>query len=85
MEEGGWRRRARAAAGQKSATHALTFGWTMSGLAGAVTGKDMRLLFREGTRRAVGHRRRTQVGRRPAAGAVAEIMRKILPPMRCLT
>lgn len=31
----------------KSAYHALTFGWLMSGLARAVTGKDMRLLFRE--------------------------------------
>ena len=31
----------------KSAYHALTFGWLMSGLARAVTGKDMRVLFRE--------------------------------------
>jgi len=31
----------------KSAYHALTFGWLMSGLARAVTGKDMRILFRE--------------------------------------
>ncbi|MCV7008501.1 serine hydrolase domain-containing protein [Mycobacterium gordonae] len=29
------------------AYHALTFGWLMSGLARAVTGKDMRVLFRE--------------------------------------
>jgi CubicO group peptidase (beta-lactamase class C family) len=29
------------------AYHALTFGWLMSGLARAVTGKDMRILFRE--------------------------------------
>lgn len=29
------------------AYHALTFGWLMSGLARAVTGKDMRALFRE--------------------------------------
>ncbi|WP_236975671.1 MULTISPECIES: serine hydrolase domain-containing protein [Mycobacterium] len=31
----------------KPAYHALTFGWLMSGLARAVTGKDMRVLFRE--------------------------------------
>lgn len=31
----------------KSAYHALTFGWLMSGLARAVTGKDMRVLIRE--------------------------------------
>ncbi|KZS85079.1 esterase/beta-lactamase LipL [Mycobacterium persicum] len=31
----------------KSAYHALTFGWLMSGLARAVTGKSMRTLFRE--------------------------------------
>lgn len=31
----------------KAAYHALTFGWLMSGLARAVTGKDMRVLFRE--------------------------------------
>nr|WP_156767352.1 serine hydrolase domain-containing protein [Mycobacterium sp. E796] len=29
------------------AYHSLTFGWLMSGLARAVTGKDMRILFRE--------------------------------------
>jgi CubicO group peptidase (beta-lactamase class C family) len=29
------------------AYHALTYGWLMSGLARAVTGKDMRVLFRE--------------------------------------
>ncbi|WP_396891000.1 serine hydrolase [Mycobacterium sp. Z3061] len=33
----------------KPAYHALTFGWLMSGLARAVTGKDMRVLFREET------------------------------------
>lgn len=31
----------------QSAYHALTFGWLMSGLARAVTGKSMRVLFRE--------------------------------------
>ena len=31
----------------KPAYHALTFGWLMSGLARAFTGKDMRVLFRE--------------------------------------
>ena len=31
----------------KSAYHALTFGWLMSGLARAVTGKGMRTLIRE--------------------------------------
>jgi len=31
----------------KSAYHALTYGWLMSGLARAVTGKGMRALFRE--------------------------------------
>ncbi len=31
----------------KPAYHALTFGWLMSGLARSVTGKDMRVLFRE--------------------------------------
>ncbi len=31
----------------KSAYHALTFGWLMSGLARAVTGKDMRVLVRK--------------------------------------
>lgn len=31
----------------KSAYHALTFGWLVSGLARAVTGKDMRVLIRE--------------------------------------
>ena len=31
----------------KPAYHALTFGWLMSGLARGVTGKDMRVLFRE--------------------------------------
>jgi CubicO group peptidase (beta-lactamase class C family) len=31
----------------QSAYHAMTFGWLMSGLARAVTGKDMRILFRE--------------------------------------
>lgn len=31
----------------KPAYHALTYGWLLSGLARAVTGKDMRVLFRE--------------------------------------
>ena len=31
----------------KPAYHALTYGWLMSGLARAVTGKGMRVLFRE--------------------------------------
>ncbi len=69
----------------KSAYHALTFGWLMSGLARAVTGKDMRLLFREELAEPLdtdglhlGRRRPTR-----RRGSPRSSCRKILPPMRC--
>lgn len=69
----------------KSAYHALTFGWLMSGLARAVTGKDMRLLFREELPSRWTPTACTWVGRRPTRrrGSPRSSCRKILPPMRC--
>ena len=41
----------------KPAYHALTYGWLMSGLARAVTGKGMRELIRQELAEPLGHRR----------------------------
>lgn len=69
----------------KSAYHALTFGWLMSGLARAVTGKDMRLLFREELAEPL-DTDGLHLGRPPADAPtrVAEIiMPQDIAPMRC--
>ena len=52
-----------------TAYHALTYGWLMSGLARAVTGKGMRELFRTELAGAAGHRR---LAPGPAAGRRAD-------------
>ncbi|MBW0019058.1 MAG: beta-lactamase family protein [Mycobacterium sp.] len=59
----------------KPAYHALTYGWLMSGLARAVTGKSMRVLFREELAQPLGTDG-FHLGRPPADGPtrVAEII-----------
>ena len=53
----------------KGAYHALTYGWLMSGLARAVTGKGMRELDPRGAGRAAEHRRAAPG---PPAGGIAD-------------
>lgn len=61
----------------KSAYHALTFGWLMSGLARAVTGKGMRVLIREELAEPLGTDG-LHLGR-PPAGAPTRVAEVILP------
>ena len=74
----------------KSAYHALTFGWLMSGLARAVTGKGMRVLFREELAEPLGTDG-MHLGRPPAEAPtrVAEIIMPqniiVNPVLSCVT
>lgn len=61
----------------KSAYHALTYGWLMSGLARAVTGKGMRTLFREELAEPLGTDG-VHLGR-PPAGAPTRVAEIIMP------
>ena len=61
----------------KSAYHALTYGWLMSGLARAVTGKGMRTLFREELAKPLGTDG-IYLGR-PPAGASVRVAQIIMP------
>lgn len=61
----------------KSAYHALTYGWLMSGLARSVTGKGMRTLFREELAEPLGTDG-FHLGR-PPAGAPTRVAEIIMP------
>ncbi|MEE6176556.1 serine hydrolase domain-containing protein [Mycobacterium sp. 050134] len=61
----------------KSAYHALTYGWLMSGLARSVTGKGMRTLFREELAAPLGTDG-VHLGR-PPAGAPTRVAEIIMP------
>ncbi|MGO9224646.1 serine hydrolase domain-containing protein, partial [Mycobacterium sp.] len=61
----------------KSAYHALTYGWLMSGLARSVTGKGMRTLFREELAEPLGTDG-VHLGR-PPAGAPTRVAEIIMP------
>jgi CubicO group peptidase (beta-lactamase class C family) len=61
----------------KPAYHALTFGWLMSGLARAVTGKDMRVLIREELAEPLGTDG-MHLGR-PPAGSPTQVAEIVMP------